>query len=116
VRELPSMKTFGSLSPAPHLPRWLDRAYASATPLSSRPGREILACCGSAWVRWRATWGSSRTWKAGAAANLPPLFLMAKSAASGPSILWRVSSGNGARIERINWLAVRPKGLARGHA
>ncbi|MEZ5900748.1 MAG: malonyl-CoA decarboxylase [Hyphomicrobiaceae bacterium] len=120
VRELPSLKTFVTLSPVPHFARWLDRAIASGdAKLVSPQDREILAVLRDPrWTEVARELGPQaaplRTVLLQLAAHY---FLLAKSSDQRPvDPVARFHLGNGARLERINWLAdTSEKGLREAH-
>jgi len=120
VRELPSLKTFVTLSPAPHFARWLDRAIASGDATLITPQeREILGVLRDPrWVEVARDLGAQAAPLKAALLQLAAhYFLMAKSADQRPvDPVARFHLGNGARIERINWLAdTSEKGLREAH-
>jgi malonyl-CoA decarboxylase len=117
VKEHPSLKTFVTLSPAPNLAAWLDAALASADAarLVAPEERERLA------VLADPDWAGS---EAVAEALRPVLLRLAahyfvtEKAGDGRPLdpVARFHLGNGARLERINWLGdASAKGLRAGH-
>lgn len=120
VRELPTLKTFVTLSPAPHFARWLDRAQASKSEtLVTAKDQEILRVLRDPrWVEVARDLGEQ-------AAPLKSLlmqlaahyFLTERSSDQRPmDPVARFHLGNGARLERINWLAdTSEKGLREAH-
>ena len=122
VRDLPNLKTFATLSPIPGFRRWLDAALAAA-PANDEPARwrlggnngeippaklrELLAQ--PAWVQDPTIADSvadpMRRWCA-------RYLCQEKSGGRALDAVARFHLANGARLERINWLADRSaKGL-----
>jgi len=116
VKERPSLKTFVTLSPVPNFATWLgsvlsDPQSSLLTP-TERRRVEVLG---------DPDWAHSEQ----VAAALKPLllrlaahyFLVAKAGDGRPlDPVARFHLGNGARLERINWLGdPSPKGLAEAH-
>jgi malonyl-CoA decarboxylase len=116
ARDKPSLKTFVTLSPVPHFARWLDRLVASdpAGLISSSDRDALTALLDPRWPRQSAADEDLRAAVLAQAANY---FLNAKSADNRPvDPVARFHLGNGARLERINWLAdVSEKGLRAAH-
>jgi malonyl-CoA decarboxylase len=115
-RELPRLSTFVTLSPAPGFAGWLRRELAQdiskAIPAEDRAA---LAALGSPdWVKDPAAVERLREPLTRAAATY---FLTARTRTRAPvDPVARFHLGNGARLERINWLAdPSPKGLAQSH-
>jgi malonyl-CoA decarboxylase len=111
-RELPKLDTFVTLSPVPGFSQWLTQA--KDVPLSDGD-RAILKALDE--PRWFETDGTMARLRA----VLEPLaayyFLRARSS-KGRVIdsVARFHLGNGARLERINWLGdLSPKGLRESH-
>jgi malonyl-CoA decarboxylase len=115
VKERPSLKTFVTLSPVPDFADWLAEVLREDTPgLLGAAERAHLAAL------------DDRNWISGAEADhLRPLllhlaahyFLRAKLDNGRPADpVARFHLGNGARLERINWLGdTSPKGLREAH-
>lgn len=111
-RDLPHLRTFVTLSPVPGFAQWLqrEREAKSSAVLTAEDKTAIEALDDSDWHR-----------NAGAANALKPAllnaivhyFLAAKNSFGKPvDPVARFHLGNGARLERINWLGdVSPKGL-----
>lgn len=116
ARETPSLKTFVTLSPVPHFARWLDRLIAAdPTHVISGDDRETLtALLDPRWHRANAT---DEELKDAVLAQAAHYFLAAKSADNRPvDPVARFHLGNGARLERINWLGdTSEKGLRAAH-
>ncbi len=117
VRELPSLKTYVTLSPVPAFARWLASAdgKADAGVLLSDDEKAALSLVER--NRWH-------TKERAAAAIEPPLMAMAASyflaakAGDGKPVdpVARFHLGNGALLERINFLGdVSSKGLSQAH-
>ena len=114
-RELPRLRTFATLSPAPGFAAWLAERRSAPDGFLSAETRRALALM------------DHPGWNAKAAASAPvnrallPLaahyFLHAKTASGRPlDPVARFHLGNGARLERINPSAdVSAKGLAQAH-
>lgn len=108
--ELPGLKVFATLSPIPGLRAWAREALQAAGATTSSPEAlrsELLALINDPAapppvalrepLEGLAAWYLTRAWKAGHAADPVARFHL----------------GNGARLERVNWLAdTSPKGLA----
>ena len=115
AREQPQLKTFVTLSPVPHFARWLDRMSADdaagIVTEADRVALQILADPG--WVEDT----EEEIPKATLMALGAYYFLLAKSADGRPiDPVARFHLGNGARLERINWLGdTSEKGLREAH-
>ncbi len=113
-REVPSLATFVTLSPAPGFGRWLDRVTADPTAAGLEDGGtdttvlEELHAPG--WYRDPATAERLRPLLLGLAAHY---YLHAKGSGGRPlDPVARFHLGNGARLERLNWLGdTSAKGL-----
>jgi malonyl-CoA decarboxylase len=114
AREFGSLKTFVTLSPVPGLRRWLAEARADAArelKLSAEQRKALAILEHDQWAR-----------RADVAKRLRPLvmpvaahYLMRAKTARGNPLdpVARFHLGNGARLERLNWLAdTSPKGIA----
>ncbi|NOT72306.1 MAG: malonyl-CoA decarboxylase [Hyphomicrobium sp.] len=129
AREVPTLKTFVTLSPVPHFARWLDRMLASdMLAKDGAPGTETIVTAEDRAAlrllrdpRWAelARQPSPQTdqLKASLSALAAHYFLAAKSSDNRPvDPVARFHLGNGARLERINWLAdTSEKGLREAH-
>ena len=116
VKERPSLKTFVTLSPVPNFASWLASVLADPDTDLVTPGErrrlEVLA---------DRDWAHSEQ----VAAALKPVllrlaahyFLVAKAGDGRPlDPVARFHLGNGARLERINWMGdPSPKGLVEAH-
>jgi malonyl-CoA decarboxylase len=117
VKERPSLKTFVTLSPAPNFADWLDATLASAdgVRLVTPDERERLS------VLADPNWSTSEA----VAEALKPVLLrlaahyfLTEKAGDGRPLdpVARFHLGNGARLERINWLGdTSSKGLKEAH-
>jgi malonyl-CoA decarboxylase len=116
VREQPQLKTFVTLSPIPHFARWLDRAMASdESGVVTGPDRVALQMLGD--PGWLDDPDEAEALKPVLLALAAHYFLQARSG-DGRAVdpVARFHLGNGARLERINWLGdVSEKGLREAH-
>ena len=120
VRDTPSLKTYVTLSPAPTFARWRDRALAAeGDGLVSPEQREVLSQLRDPrWVEIAAKDGpGADDLKSTLLSRAAHYFLMAKSADDRPvDPVARFHLGNGARLERLNWLGdTSERGLREGH-
>ncbi len=116
AKELPSLKTFVTLSPVPQFARWLDRVVADDQDgVLSTTDRKALALLRD--PRWTETDPDNAQLKAALVGAAAFYFMRAKSADGRPiDPVARFHLGNGARLERINWLGdVSEKGLREAH-
>jgi malonyl-CoA decarboxylase len=108
-RELPRLKTFATLSPIPGFRRWLvDQAGACQSPRLSRLLTELE----------HAEWWKQHAMSSELKADLAPLcahyLLYAKRGNEPLDPVARFHLGNGARLQRLNWLGdTSSNGLAR---
>lgn len=114
-RELPGLKTFVTLSPLPQFAGWLHFLAEKDSPLLTAPAREALPLLDDPhW--WQDTDAADRL-----ATSLMPLaswhLLRARDAGDMPiDPVARFHLGNGARLERLNWLAdTSENGLKTSH-
>ena len=114
-RELPGLKTFVTLSPLPQFAGWLHSLIDKESPLLTQPMREALPLLDDAhW--WQDPDAAGRLESA-----LMPLaswhLLRARNAGDKPvDPVARFHLGNGARLERLNWLAdTSENGLKASH-
>jgi malonyl-CoA decarboxylase len=116
AREQPQLKTFVTLSPVPTFARWLDRVMADDQEgLVADTDREVLqALKHPEWVEDDEEEEALRTPLLSLAAHY---FLHARAADGRPvDPVARFHLGNGARLERINWLGdISEKGLREAH-
>jgi malonyl-CoA decarboxylase len=120
VRDTPSLKTFVTLSPVPSFARWLDRALATdGEGLVSPEQREVLARLRDPrWAEIAAKDGpGTDELKATLLSLAAYYFLVARSSDDRPvDPVARFHLGNGARLERVNWLGdTSERGLREGH-
>ncbi len=114
VRERPTLKTFVTLSPVPTFARWLDRLLAD-DPQGIVTEADRLALQKLKDPGW---WEQpSEDVRSALLALAAHYFLAAKSGDGRPvDPVARFHLGNGARLERINWLGdVSEKGLREAH-
>jgi malonyl-CoA decarboxylase len=104
TKELPSLKTFVTLSPAPAFRSWLFRAFANGELpyLNEAQVKQLEKLRNEGWSQEEAEQDALRPTVLAAAAHY---FLLAKDRAGRPlDPVARFHLGNGARLERINWL------------
>ena len=116
AREMPSLKTFVTLSPMPSFARWLDRERKSETSAlvngDERAALEVLD---------EGVWHLDRTAADGLKETMTRLgayyLVLAKNSRDRlVDPVARFHLGNGARLERINWLAdVSDRGMAQSY-
>ncbi len=115
-RELPRLSTFVTLSPVPGFAAWLKRERAEpASPALSVSDRAALAALDEAgW--WRDAEAAERV-KDPLMRAAAWYFLNARTPRGTPvDAVARFHLGNGARLERINWLAdTSDKAMAQAH-
>ncbi len=116
AREQPQLKTFVTLSPVPTFARWLDRIMADDQEgVVTEADREVLQTLRNpGWIEDEEEGEALRASLLALAAHY---FLVAKAADGRPvDPVARFHLGNGARLERINWLGdVSEKGLREAH-
>ncbi len=115
AREQPQLRTFVTLSPVPHFARWLDRAAADDTGAVTEADRVALQILSDpGWVEDAEEEPGLESTVMALAAHY---FLAAKSSDHRPvDPVARFHLGNGARLERINWMGdVSEKGLREAH-
>ncbi len=120
VREVPSLKTFVTLSPVPHFARWLDRTLAgdSGGLINDEDRRALKSLSDPRWAETASDGASEReALKQALLSAAAHYFLTARSNDNRPiDPVARFHLGNGARLERINWLGdVSEKGLREAH-
>jgi malonyl-CoA decarboxylase len=105
--ELPQLKRFATLSPVPGFCRWLADQVKDAT-LAEEDREAVEAARGEGWWKEAAT----------AEALKPPLlrlaatYLTRPAEAAGFDPVAKFHLGNGARLERVNWLGnTAPRGM-----
>jgi malonyl-CoA decarboxylase len=117
LKERPSLRTFVTLSPVPGFADWLDAALAGADAarLATPEERQRLA------VLADPDWATSAAVAEAVEPTLLRLaahYFLAEKAGDGRPLdaVARFHLGNGARLERINWLAdTSPKGMREAH-
>jgi malonyl-CoA decarboxylase len=116
TREMPRLNTFVTLSPVTNFAAWLKREMAdSASQAISDTDKSVLAQLSTpGWWREEASAERIRTVLMQAAAWY---FLRARSGRGMPiDAVARFHLGNGARLERINWLGdTSEKSMQRAH-
>ncbi|MGD9805910.1 MAG: malonyl-CoA decarboxylase [Hyphomicrobiaceae bacterium] len=116
AREQPQLKTFVTLSPVPTFARWLDRAVADEAARvvtdSDRVALQMLSDPG-----WIDDPDEADALKPTLLALAAHYFLQSRTHDNRPiDPVARFHLGNGARLERINWLGdVSEKGLREAH-
>jgi malonyl-CoA decarboxylase len=107
-RELPKLDTFVTLSPVPGFMKWLQRA--PDLPVSDDERALLAHLDDAAWIHDAPLAAQIRAVVEPLAAHY---FLKAKTPRGGPvDSVARFHLGNGARLERIDWLGdLSPKGL-----
>ncbi|MBO0764569.1 MAG: malonyl-CoA decarboxylase [Hyphomicrobiaceae bacterium] len=117
VKERPSLKTFVTLSPTPNFADWLDAVLASADNgrLVTPEERERLTVLAD--PNWSASEAVADALKPVLLRLAAHYFLTEKAGDGRPlDAVARFHLGNGARLERINWLGdASPKGLKEAH-
>lgn len=114
-RDLPGLKSFVTLSPAPRFAGWLSKLRKSDASGLSEETRKMLDLLDD------ANWAEDGLARQALEAVLPPLaaryFLTERSDGGKPvDPVARFHLGNGARLERINFLADRSaKGMQQSH-
>jgi malonyl-CoA decarboxylase len=104
TKELPSLKTFVTLSPVPGFKSWLFRALGSGelAYLPAPQQQQLERLRSEGWVTEEAEQDALQPAMLAAAAHY---FLIAKDKSGRPlDPVARFHLGNGARLERINWL------------
>lgn len=117
VRELPSLKTFVTLSPVPAFARWLASAdgEAAAAAILSDDEKAAMGLIGR--NRWHTKERAAAALETPLMALAADYFLATKSGDRKPvDPVARFHLGNGALLERINFLGdISSKGLAQAH-
>jgi malonyl-CoA decarboxylase len=114
-RDLPNLRTFVTLSPVPGFARWLKGVSGTDEGGFDADEREVLAgLADPAWAGDPEQVEAARRVLVGAAATY---FLKAKTDRGRPvDPVARFHLGNGARLERLNFLGdLSPKGLRQSH-
>ncbi|MEO1205744.1 MAG: malonyl-CoA decarboxylase [Pseudomonadota bacterium] len=116
LKDMPTLKTFVTLSPVPRFARWLDRVMADDSIHHLTPDdRNAFAQLQD--PGWPDDDISEDAIKSSLMALAAEYFLRAKTAEGKPiDPVARFHLGNGARLEQINWLGdPSEKGLREGH-
>lgn len=115
-RELPDLSTFVTLSPAPGFGRWLARERAKGED-SALTAAQIEALAGLDQPGWTENGRARKALKPVVMSAAASFLLTAKGKGGKPmDPVSRFHLGNGARLERINWLAnVSARGLEESH-
>ena len=116
VRELPSLKTFVTLSPVPNFARWLDRTLGDDREnVLIDEDRTVLATLRD--PEWYEQHGNDEALKSTVLGLAAHYFIRAKSEQNKPvDPVARFHLGNGAKLQRINWLGdASDKGLRQAH-
>ncbi len=116
VRELPSLKTFVTLSPVPNFARWLDRTLGDDREnVLIDEDRAVLATLRD--PEWYEQHGNDEALKSTVLGLAAHYFIRAKSEQKKPvDPVARFHLGNGAKLQRINWLGdASDKGLRQAH-
>ena len=116
-RDFPKLKTFSTLSPIPGLMSWVRRNPADAASVFTEADRKRLAATGiegnveSVWTRlssdgsWAAEKGLARALRDPLLRLAAHYLLNARRDDKPVDPVARFHLGNGARVERLNWLA-----------
>jgi malonyl-CoA decarboxylase len=116
AREVPGLKTFVTLSPAPGFARWLDRERRADSPQGlTKDDVETLRVLDEAG--WHEDPDRAEAVRKALMPAAAYYYLRAKTAAGRPvDPVARFHLGNGARLERLDFLGdVSRKGLAQAH-
>ena len=110
-RELPGLGTFVTLSPVPGFMRWLEREReAKASTALSAADKAVLAALDQ--PGWHTDAAALKALKPVLHAAMAHYLLVAKVRGKPVDPVARFHLDNGARLERVNWLAdASPKGL-----
>ncbi len=120
ARDVSTLKTFVTLSPAPSFARWVDRALASGSdvPVSPDDRAALAKLRDPRWVEDAAKDAPGTDELKSALMGLAAYYyLSARSSDERPvDQVARFHLGNGARLERLNWLGdTSEKGLREAH-
>jgi len=114
-RELPGLRTFATLSPVPGLRRWLqrERSHGQSSVLAAGELTALRELDRPDWHEWPP---ARRALKPVLLASVAEYLLRAKNSQGRPvDPVARLHLDNGARLERVNWLAdVSPPAIAQG--
>ncbi|MDA7946752.1 MAG: malonyl-CoA decarboxylase [Hyphomicrobiaceae bacterium] len=112
AKEIPSLKTFVTLSPAPRFAAWIVRATSEHPEMIDRETLDLLS---------DASWAAHAENQEHLKETLMPLaaeYFLTERTRNGRPVdpVARFHLGNGARLERINWLGDKSaKGLRQSH-
>jgi malonyl-CoA decarboxylase len=114
-REFPRLTTFVTLSPVPGFAEWLQDELAADSPVLSEQDRAALRLLEN--EGWHSDAEMAARLQEPVLRAAAAYFLGAKAKHGAPrDPVARFHLGNGARLERINWLAdTSPKGLRQSH-
>ena len=117
ARELPTLKSFVTLSPVPGFARWLESGEGRAVSAAILADEEKTALTLLQRPRWQSKERATKMLDAPLKALAAHYFLAAKAARGGPvDPVARFHLGNGAVLERLNFLGdMSPKGVAQAH-
>jgi malonyl-CoA decarboxylase len=112
TREFPALKTFVTLSPVPAFMAWLRREQASETSILTEADREALELLSA--PDWEENPAAQEAVKKALLPLAAHFFLRARTGKGRPiDPVARFHLGNGARLERLNWLGdTSQKGMA----
>jgi malonyl-CoA decarboxylase len=116
TRAIPSLKTFVTLSPVPGFSTWLERAR-SCNLLSYMDATDQALLENLSDESWTEDEGLAAAMRPVLLAAASHYFLMAKNIHGRPvDAVARFHLGNGARLERVNWLGnISPRGMREAH-
>ena len=114
LRELPHLKTFVTLSPAPRFTSWLKREREAKSQTLTASDRSVLRALEQ--PGWPSHSQTARALHPILSHAVAHYFLAAKDGSGKPiDPVAKFHLGNGARLERINWLGdTSEKGLSEG--
>jgi malonyl-CoA decarboxylase len=115
-REYPKLKTFVTLSPAPNFAAWLDRERKNEASVALTP-EDRAALAGLDTPDWWKAPGTSDPLREPMMRAAAWYYVRARNSRNAPAdSVARFHLGNGARLERINFLAdVTEKGIAQSY-
>jgi malonyl-CoA decarboxylase len=120
ARDVATLKTFVTLSPAPSFARWVDRALASGSdvPIGAEDRKALTRLRDPRWIEDAVKDAPGTDELKSALMGLAAYYyLVARSNDERPvDQVARFHLGNGARLERLNWLGdTSEKGLREAH-
>lgn len=114
-RELPQLTTFVTLSPVPGFARWL-KEQRSGTGTAIVPADDLAVLAHLDEVGWMDDEDRRDELEAPVLATAAAYFIRAKSRNKAADPVARFHLGNGARLERINFLGDQsPRGISQSH-